>query len=83
MLQVTALQSRSRDENAADHTPQVGNNKGSMAEFASPSPTDFLTPLVSESQDSPESFLSARTEVPHTASSSKISGFGKPAQANE
>lgn len=54
-----------------------------MAESASPSLTDFLTPLVSESQDSPESFLSAKTDVPHTASSSKTSRFGKPAQADE
>ena len=83
MLQVIALQNRSGDENAADHTPQFGNRRASTAESASPSLTDFLTPLVSESQDSPESFLSARTEVPHTASSSKISRFGKPALANE
>ena len=83
MLQVIAPQNKSGVENAADHTPQVGSRKTSMAESASPSLTDFLTPLVSESQDSPESFLSAKTDVPHTASSSKTSRFGKPAQADE
>ena len=40
-----------------------------MAGTASPSLTDFLTPVASESQSSPpESFLTARTQPQHAAS---------------
>ena len=41
MLQVIALQNRSGDENAADHTPQFGNRKGQHGRVCISKPDRF------------------------------------------
>lgn len=81
-LQAAKQPARGGAENAAC-TPRLDSRRGSVAESASPSLTDFLTPLASEPQSSPpEAFLTARAEGQPTASKGKTSRLGGPVHAD-
>ena len=76
-MQAALKQTSSTKENA-EHTPSNGTKTAVIA--ASPTLTDFLTPISVAQTSPPEAFLSARTQLQCDVSSSSTSRLGKSGQ---
>ena len=75
-MQVAVQRDGSTKENA-EHTPSNASKTAGTAETASPTLTDFLTPISEAQSSSPETFLSARPQLQHDVSGSRTSRLGK------
>ena len=75
-MQAALKQVSSTKENT-EHTPSSRSMRAITEEAASPTLTDFLTPISEAQSSPPEAFLSARTQPQHDAGSSMPSRLGK------